>query len=247
MIVSTLCLVTTLLQGSITFPGTYPTAYNDFVRSVTVLPENDYLMFGSTDSPFAEGSRIIRTNMFGDCVQDSTPPCADICGCLSMDSCIVTVSIQQNALFLQKTTPNGTHCWTVAYPEYSECSPIMIISAPDSGYVILSQLLNTRTSSSLILKTDVSGEFQWLTVLDDSSPTGISQSEDGSLVTCVLHGTGGRIITLSNTGQPEDHSCTQPFKRGSGYSLCSTNRRSMDYPGGLRPARADHGENILDP
>ena len=203
MIVSTLCLVTTLLQGSVTFLGTYPTAYNDFVRSVTVLPENNYLMFGSTDSPFTEGARLIWTDMFGSCVLDSTPACADICGCLSLDSCIVAVSIQQNVLFLQKTTLSGTHCWTVTYPEYSDYSPRKIISSCDGGYVILSQVEDRGTTSSRILKTDTSGEFQWLTILE-GSPTGISQNQYGSLVASVLHGTGGRIIVLNNTGQIQD-------------------------------------------
>ncbi len=201
MNISIISLITFAFQGAISFLGTYPTEYNDFVSSVIVLPENDYILFGSTDSPFSQGSRMMWTNMFGDCVQDSISPPANINGCLSMDSCLVTVSTQQNALCLQKTTLDGTPCWTVAFPEYSEHLPREIISCNDGGYVILSQLENARTTSSQILKTDAFGEFQWLTSHDDSSPIRISQGAYGNFITCDIHGTGGRIFTLSSSGQ----------------------------------------------
>ena len=196
-----LVLTVTMHLGESTFLGTYPTEYFDYVRSVIELPGDGYMLFGSTDSPFSQGSRIILTDEFGECILDSLPPCAHINGCLSTDSCITSVFIQLNTLVLQKRTIEGIECWTKKYPEYSDHLPAEIISCSDGGYVSLSETQSAESTSSVLLKTDGNGEFQWLTTLTDSSPTGVSEGEDGLLVTCMLHGTGGRIATLSSAGQ----------------------------------------------
>ena len=201
MVISLLLLTLSMYPGEITFLSTYPTEYFDFVRSVIELPDEGYMLFGSTDSPFSQGSRIILTDEFGECILDSLPPCTHISGCLSPDSCITSVFVQMNALVLQKRTVEGIEYWTKEYPEYSEFSPLTIISCSDGGYIVLSATESGESTSSAILKTDENGEFQWLTTLEDSSPTGISEGEDGSLITCMLYGTGGRITTLSSTGQ----------------------------------------------
>ncbi len=201
MIYTVISLMILLLQSSITFIGTYPTEFNDFVRTIVPLPDIGYQVIGSTDAPTEVGTRLIRTNLYGEVLEESTPPFSELCAVLANDTSIVQTYIYNNSLIIQKNTIQGSELWQETFPEYSHYFPKEVLACTDDGYLVLSAFQEEESPTQSVLKTDNSGFVEWETISQNSTPTGVTQNGYGSFFVTSLTDSGSKITVLNSVGE----------------------------------------------